>query len=281
MSAPRLECVGPERDTVMRRHALVAVGSATVAMLLALTGFIRPAFAQADGDNPGAPQVRDAADSPDSANRVDPSTPASASKPPEKGQSKVESALFYYLYMTGTTQADFKPLTSGERVKFYAKGLFGPFQFLAAASSAGITQWEDVPSAWGQGAEGYGHRFGNYFAKQSIQRTLRLGLEEVLHEDNRYFTSGEHGFGRRILYALERSVLARKDDGTSRISMSEILSTAGASFTSRLWQPPTNNSAGDGAVSFGIGMASNAGLNVLREFLPDITKRVFRHSQPN
>jgi hypothetical protein len=101
----------------------------------------------------------------------------------------------------------------------------------------------------------------------------------LLHEDNRYFGSREHGFGRRILYAVKRSVLARKDDGTSRISISQIGSTAGAAFISRLWQPSTNNSAGDGAVSFGISMASNAGLNVMREFLPDISKHVFRHDE--
>jgi len=163
-------------------------------------------------------------------------------------------------------------------VKFYAKGLLSPFQFLAAAA---ITQWEDVPKAWGEGAEGYGQRFGNYLAKQTTQRTLRLAFEELLHEDNRYFTSGEHGFGRRILYAVERSVLARKDDGTSRISLSQIGSTAGASFASRLWQPSTNSSAGDGAVSFGIGMGTNAGLNILREFMPDVTKHLFRRNQTN
>jgi hypothetical protein len=243
----------------MGKRAIVVAGCW---MLMALLpGLERSANAQQDG-----------------AYVVGPAPAASA--PAASGQSKVESSLFYYLYMTGKTQADFHPLTAGEKAKFYAKSLFSPFQFLAAGAAAGITQWENVPASWGQGAEGYGHRFGNYFAKQTTQRTLRLGFEELLHEDNRYFTSGEHGVGRRILYALERSVLARKDDGKSRISISQIGSTAGASFISRLWQPSTNNSAGDGAVSFGIGMGTNAGLNVLREFLPDVTRRFF-HQQPH
>jgi hypothetical protein len=227
-------------------------------------------------------QSSDAGDSSGLSNpSADPATPASSTQPSPNTPSRTESDLFAYFYMTGKTQAEFEPLTAGERVRFYAKGLFGPFQFLAAASAAGITQWEDVPKAWGQGAQGYGHRFGSYFAKQTTQRTLRLGLEELLHEDNRYFTSGEHGFGRRVLYALERSVLARKDDGTSRISVSQIGSTAGASFISRLWQPASNNSAGDGAVSFGFSMASNAGLNVVREFLPDVTRHLLRRHQIN
>jgi hypothetical protein len=179
------------------------------------------------------------------------------------------------MYMAGRTQADFKPLTAGDKIKVYAKGLFSPFHFLTAATAAGITQWEDVPRPWGQGAEGFGHRFGNYVAKQTVQRSLRLAAEELLHEDNRYFGSGEHGFGRRAWYALKNSVLARRDDGSRRISISQIGSTAGAAFISRLWQPSTNNSAGDGATSFGIAMGANAGINVMREFLPDVTRHIF------
>ena len=199
--------------------------------------------------------------------------------PVSPSRNAAESSLFYFLNMSGRNQADFKPLTSRQRVKFYAKGLFGPFMLLSAATSAGVTQAMDVPSAWGQGAEGYGHRFGNYFAKQAVQRTLRLGGEQLLHEDNRYFESGEHGVKRRIIYALKSSIMARSSDGTQHISISEVSSIAGASFISRLWQPSTNNSAGDGAASFGIGMGVNAGTNILREFLPDLTHRLFRSDQ--
>lgn len=69
--------------------------------------------------------------------------------------------------------------------------------------------------------------------------------------------------------------MARGNDGHQHISISEIGSLAGSSFLSRLWQPSTNSSAGDGATSFGIAMGVNAGMSVLREFLPDLTRRVF------
>jgi len=221
-----------------------------------------------------------------SAGTGDPSAPANPAAQPvnlpyySPSPNRAESSLFYFLMMSGRTQADFQPLTAADKAKVYAKGLFSPFHFLTAAASAGITQWEDVPASWGQGAEGFGRRFGNYFVKQTVQRTLRLGGEELLQEDNRYFGSGEHGVGRRIVYAVKMSILARTDDGSTRISLSEIGSTAGAAFISRLWQPSTNSSAGDGAMSFGISMATNAGVNVLREFLPNVTRHVFwRHQE--
>jgi len=41
-----------------------------------------------------------------------------------------------------------------------------------------------------------------------------------------------------------------------------------------LWLPPSQNSAKDGAVSFGLTMASNAGFSIVKEFLPDIGKAI-------
>ena len=263
-------------DTLLHHVVDVSV-TMTIGILLPLapSGFLMAQQAPLPVSDPpnSIPSASNLASTP---NRASPTiSPVSPSTNP------AESSLFYFLNMSGRNQAAFKPLTSAQRVSFYAKGLFGPFMFLSAATSAGVTQAMDVPSAWGQGAEGYGHRFGNYFAKQAVQRSLRLGGEQLLHEDNRYFESGKQGVKRRILYALKSSVMARSNDGTQHISISEIGSIAGASFISRSWQPSTNNSPGDGAVSFGIGMGVNAGTNILREFLPDLTHRLFKTNQPN
>lgn len=197
----------------------------------------------------------------------------------EASPSNAESSLFYSLFMAGKTQDQFTPLTRKERLKVYAKDLLSPFHFLMAGASAGITQLQNVPPEWGQGAEGYGRRFANYYAYATTSSMLQMAGEDILHEDNLYYGSGEHGVWRRVKYAVKSSVLARSDDGTQHLSVSQIGSTAGAAFISRLWQPRSNNSAGDGAVSFGISMATNAGVNVIREFLPDITRHVFRRSE--
>jgi len=217
------------------------------------------------------PDSADRAAAPTSDSTAPPPSPESALAPSE---NKAASSLFYFLVMSGKTQDQFKPLSQKERAEAYAKGLFSPFHFLTAAGSAAISQWKDVPPAWGQGGEGFGLRFGNYFAKQTVQRTLRWWGEAALHEDNRYFGSGKHGVWTRTKYAVVSSVLARHDDGKQYFSFSQLGSTAGAAFISRLWQPSTNNSPGDGATSFGISMATNAGLNVLREFLPDMMRKV-------
>jgi len=207
-----------------------------------------------------------------SADRTAVPTPSETSTP--EGTSEPSSNMATFLMMPGRTQDRFQPLTQKERAAEYAKSLISPFYLFLAAASAGISQWEDVPPAWGQGAHGFGLRFGNYVAKGTIQRTLLWGGEAALHEDNRYFGSGYQGIWHRTRYALASSVLARHDDGKQYFSFSQIGSQAGAAFLSRTWQPGTDRSMAHGAVSFGIAMAANAGLDVVREFLPDMLRKV-------
>lgn len=197
----------------------------------------------------------------------------------ESTPSDAESSLFYSLFMAGKTQDQFEPLTAEERLKVYAKDLLSPFHFLMAGASAGVTQLQNVPPEWGQGAEGYGRRFANYYAYATVSSMLQMGAEDLLHEDNLYYNSGEHGVWRRVKYAVKSSVLARGSDGTQHFSISQVGSTAGAAFISRLWQPRSNDSAADGAKSFGFSMASNAYINVIREFLPDVTRHIFHRGE--
>ncbi len=110
---------------------------------------------------------------------------------------------------------------------------------------------------------------------RAVRGTLEYGVSAALHEDNRYFVSGQTGFFRRTKYAVVSTLLARHDGGNQSFSFSRIGSAAGAAFISRAWQPRSITSAGDGTVSFGISMGSDIGFNVVREFWPSL-RRHFR-----
>ena len=183
--------------------------------------------------------------------------------------------LFNYLNMAGTEKAgEFRPLTQQQRTQIYLRTMINPFGFIKAGLSAGIDQWNDKPEEWGQGASAYGMRYGNILGQYSIQRTVTFGLSSVLHEDNRYFNSGKSGFWPRTKYALASGILARHDNGSRHISVSQLGGVAAGAFLSRTWLPPSQNSAGDAAVSFGITMGSNIGFGVVKEFLPDLGRAV-------
>jgi hypothetical protein len=182
-----------------------------------------------------------------------------------------------YLNMAGTMKAsEFRPLTQRERTSIYLKTMVNPLGYIKAGFSAGIDQWNDKPSEWEQGASGYGKRFANVVGQYSIQRTVTFGLASGLHEDNRYFNSGKKGIWSRTEYAVASGILARGDNGNRHLSVSQIGGVAAGAFLSRFWQPPSQESAGDGAVSFGITMASNMGFSVVKEFLPDLARVITR-----
>jgi len=213
------------------------------------------------------------------AQHEDPSASAQKSGALSKGIDYV----FNYLNMAGTTKSsDFRPLTQEERTHLYLKTMVNPLGYMKAGFSAGIDQWKDKPAEWEQGASGYGKRFANIAGQYSIQRTVTFTLASALNEDNRYFNSGKQGNWPRAGYALASGILARHEDGSRHVSISQLGGVAAGAFLSRTWQPPSQHSLGNGAVSFGITMASNMGFSVVKEFLPDLGRLLSKkHSNPN
>jgi len=181
--------------------------------------------------------------------------------------------VFNLWNMAGGEKANqFRPLTQAERNHLFYKTMVNPLSFVRCAASAGLDQWKDKPEEWEQGGSGYGKRFGNILGQYSIQRTVTYGLESALHEDNRYFNSGKRGFWSRTAYALSSGILARHDDGTRHFSFSQVGGVAAGAFVARAWLPASEHSAGDGAKSFGITMASNIGFAAVKEFIPDLVR---------
>ena len=175
---------------------------------------------------------------------------------------------------SATNQSTYEPLTRSERWRRYLIGAYGPESILRSAAGAGVSQLDDTPKEWKQGSEAYGERFGSEFAEHIIRKTMESGAATLLHEDNRYFRCTDTGFGRRLKHAVFSTFEARNDAGQEHFAYSRLGSAVGASFISRIWQPPSENKAGDAADNFGLTIAVDIGWNVFREFSP---KRLGRH----
>jgi hypothetical protein len=164
--------------------------------------------------------------------------------------------------------ARYTPMTEAERLRQYLRDSVSPVSFLTSAASAGIGQWRDRPTEWPQGASGYSERFGSSFAEHMVRQSLLLGLSSALQEDDRYVQSGLHGVKDRTSYAVSRTFLARRNDGSEHFSFSKLGACAGASLLSRLWQPRSARGPGSAGVNFGASIAGGIGLDVLHEFWP-------------
>jgi len=160
--------------------------------------------------------------------------------------------------------------TQNERFRYYLQHMFSPESVLRAGAAAGINQAMNAPWEWGQGGIGYGRRFASAYGEHIVQSTSMYGLGTILHEDNRYFLSGETGFRPRLKYALLSTVMGMHDDGTRHFSFSRVASYGIAAGVSRVWQPPSTSGPGSFAGSFAVGIAAEAGFNVVREFFPRI-----------
>ena len=86
-----------------------------------------------------------------------------------------------------TTNKDAVPLSSGQKYKLFFKSATDPWPFLLSGAVAGIGQAQDSTPEWGQGAQGYGKRFGAGYADYFIGNFFGNALLPSLwHEDPRY-----------------------------------------------------------------------------------------------
>jgi hypothetical protein len=170
-------------------------------------------------------------------------------------------------------QLTFTPMTKEERLHHYLRTTFNLESVLRSGFGAGISQWQNTPSEWGQGTEGYATRVANSYGQHVIRQTMMFGASSLLHEDNRYILSPHPGFGPRVKDAVESSFLARRDDGTRRLSYSLLGSYIATAFISREWQPRSTNGAQNAINSFGTVMGTTVAFNVAREFLPTVFHR--------
>jgi hypothetical protein len=160
------------------------------------------------------------------------------------------------------------PLDLGDKFEYRLGETFGVYKFVVVGVRAGYDQLTNTPSEWKQGFTAYSKRYVSEFATTFSRQTFAFALEGVLHEDPRYFPSGDKGFGRRMKSVLKQAVVTRTDSGRERFATAKVASAAGAAFLANKWQPPSTSTTSQAMSTFGITIAGDAGYNFLQEFFP-------------
>lgn len=161
------------------------------------------------------------------------------------------------------------PLTPKQKFRLAWKQSIDPFTFGVTGLIAGIQQANNTNSGFGQGAQGYAKRYGaNYGGAFTSTMIGNAILPSLLKQDPRYFQKGTGTVRSRILYALAFSVRCKGDNGRWQFNYSGILGGLAAGGISRFYYPAEDrNGAGLMFRNTGIGIAANAGGNILQEFL--------------
>src|SRR5712692_7207072 len=161
------------------------------------------------------------------------------------------------------------PLTSKQKFELAWKITVDPVSFGVTGAIAGIQQAQNDFSGYGQGAQGYGKRYGASYA-DFVASTYIGGaiLPSLLKQDPRYFYKGSGSKRSRILYAIANSVICKGDNGHWQPNYSNIVGSLAAGGISNLYYPAENRDGAEITFENGlIGIGESAAVNLLQEFV--------------
>jgi hypothetical protein len=173
-----------------------------------------------------------------------------------------------------------RPLTAGQKFELFTSKAFDRFTFIKAAAGAGIDQARATPEGYGQGAEGFGRRYGAAFTTLVYNDFFTcFALPSLLHQDPRYFRRGQGRAGPRIGYALTRVVVTQGDYGRRQFNFSQVLGNLFSAAMTNAYYPEEERRVGRTLARAGSQLAVGAGLNVLSEFWPQLRRKMFRRKK--
>jgi len=193
---------------------------------------------------------------------------------------KVVGAFGRRLDRTSVHAPHYKPgailcsLTLGDKFKLVAENTFDPVTFLSVGFNAGIGQAENSDAKYGQGAAGYGKRFGAGLTDQASSEFFKgVVYPTMFKEDPRYYRQIHGSSKRRLVHALEHAFVARRENGANTFNFSEWLGTASAAALADVYHPGLKPGVGPAAGRVGFAIAQDTGFDVLREFWPEVARK--------
>src|ERR1700682_306633 len=149
-----------------------------------------------------------------------------------------------------------------------------PVTFGVTAFNAGLDQASDNDPSFGQGASGYGKRFGANFADQASFKFFKdFAYPSLFSEDPRYYRVRHGDRANRFLHAVKHTFVAHHDNGTHVFNYSEWLGTISAVTLSNLYHPGNERGLGPAAQAIGLSIVEGMGFDILREFWPEISRK--------
>jgi hypothetical protein len=103
-------------------------------------------------------------------------------------------------------------------------------------------------------------------------------FSSLLHQDPRYFPSGQKRLFIRGVYAVSRVLITRADDGDSTMNSSELLGTLVTSSLQNAYYPRADRGFGNTLNRFSGALTSDALTDLTHEFAPDMKRLFHRHA---
>lgn len=166
-------------------------------------------------------------------------------------------------------------LNPGDKFDLFWSNSFEPVTFIGAGFNAGIAQAANDDPSFGQGMSGYGLRYGAALADNlSSDFFHTFAFPALFRQDPRYYRRLEGSTEQRFGHAILHVFVARSDTGKRVFNFSEWLATVSSVALANTYHPGNSRGVGPAARRAGIGVGSDAGFDVLREFWPEIVHKM-------
>ncbi len=175
-------------------------------------------------------------------------------------------------------QFNIQPLTVRGKFKLAVEDSFDPYAYPVALIFAGLAQRQNDPKTWGRESWGpFTKRFAASFADQTDENLMTEAVvPALLKQDPRYFRLGSGSFFKRSSYAVSRTWVTRTDAGGTTFNFSEIAGAGISSAISNLYYPPEDRTLSKNLSQWGIMVGEDAFFNMLKEYWPDIKRKVLK-----
>lgn len=165
--------------------------------------------------------------------------------------------------------------TVKRKFTLFVQDSIDPLTFLSSAFNAGVDYGENTDHSFGRTPVGYMEHFGAEMADQSSSAFFKeFAYPSIFSEDPRYYRLGHGSAKTRVFHAFGHVVLGHQQDGTYMFNISEWLGTTSAVAVADLYHPDNRPGVAPAAKNVGIAVLQDMGFDVLREFWPDLARKL-------
>ena len=165
-------------------------------------------------------------------------------------------------------------LPGADKVIFSFTEVARPITLLPALYSASYEQLFETDPKYGHDAGAFGEKFGASMLRSASVRVLSDGLlATAFHQDPRYYRIGYGNLFHRTLLSARQALIRRGDNGNEQFNYSGIGGRAVAAALVVAYYPEPSVTARVVGLTFASSIATDAGGNLVLEFLPNIIRR--------
>lgn len=167
-----------------------------------------------------------------------------------------------------------EPLTPKQKLERAAKNMVSARAIASRALTAGWSHWMRDPEEWGGNPDGYAKRFAGRVGRMAVRESIQLSTDVTFGLEPRYDRCNCTGVLARTVHAWRRVVVARTDRGGETFGVSTFAGAYVTPFITDPWYPPSQNNWSHKWTSGTTFLALRGATNMLREFWPDVRRKV-------